>query len=227
MIKAVVFDFDGLTLDTETPWYESLHQVYSKYGVEFPEERFFQAVGTYDTDFNPYKFLSNTLQGTPDSESLKEEVHTIFHRIMKGQRLRDGILDYLNSAKELGLKIGLASSSQRSWVESYLRTYGIYEYYDCIHTSDDVTRVKPDPELYSLALRSLGVEGHEAIAFEDSLNGLHAAKAAGLYGVVVPNAVTHHLPFTTHDWRLASMADTPLSELIQRIEAAAASTHHE
>ncbi|OPA81284.1 hypothetical protein BVG16_02915 [Paenibacillus selenitireducens] len=227
MIKAVVFDFDGLTLDTESSWYESLKQVYTKYGVEFPEESFFQTVGTFDGDFKPYQFLSNALQGTPDSESLKEEVHAIFHDIMSQKQLREGILDYLESAKKLGLKIGLASSSTKSWVESYLRAYGIYEYYDCIHTSDDVSRVKPDPELYLLALRSLGVEGHEAVAFEDSLHGLHAAKAAGLYGVVVPNAVTHHLPFTTHDWKLASMADMSLAELIQQIEAASASIHQE
>lgn len=218
LIRAVVFDFDGLTLDTETPWYESLQQVYAKYGISFPEELFNNAIGASHEAFNPYGYLADQLQGQPDERELRTEVHELFLSKMEKQKLREGVLDYLIVAKRTGLKIGLASSSPRAWVESYLKKYEIYDYYECIYTADDVEQVKPDPALYRLALKQLGVEGHETIAFEDSVNGLTAAKAAGLYGVAVPNALTHRLPFTIQDVMLMSMADLPLEVLIQRIE---------
>jgi len=219
LIRAVVFDFDGLTLDTETPWYESLQQVYAKYGISFPEELFRSAIGASHDAFNPYSYLEDQLEGKWNESELRTEVRQVFTSMMETQQLREGVMDYLSHAKRAGLKIGLASSSPRSWVENYLKKYEIYDWYECICTADDVEQVKPDPALYLLALAQLGVEAHEAVAFEDSVNGLTAAKAAGLYGVAVPNALTHRLPFTIQDLRLTSMAEMPLDVLIQRIEA--------
>jgi len=218
LIKAVVFDFDGLTLDTETPWYEALQQVFAKYGIPFPEELFSRAIGASHEAFNPYRYLEDQLQGQPCEKELKTEVHNVFVSKMEKQELREGILDYLSYARRAGLKIGLASSSPRAWIDHYLKKYEIYDWYECICTADDVEQVKPDPALYLLALKKLGVKGHEAIAFEDSVNGLTAAKAAGLYGVAVPNALTHRLSFTIQDVRLVSMAEMPLDQLIQHIE---------
>ena len=84
-----------------------------------------------------------------------------------------------------------------------------------IKTSDDVTRAKPDPELYLAAAAALGVEPREAIAFEDSANGLAAAKAAGLWCVAVPNAMTAHMDLSAADLRVESLADVDLGKLLQ------------
>lgn len=131
--------------------------------------------------------------------------------------LREGVEDYLLAAKEAGLKIGLASSSKRSWVESYLTQLGILSYFEVIKTRDDVTTVKPDPELYLQAVHALGISAKEAIAFEDSLNGLKAARAAGLKCVIFPNPVTSHLAFEDYSLRFSSMAERSLIDLLAEI----------
>ena len=91
-------------------------------------------------------------------------------------------------------------------------------HFDAIKTSADVERVKPDPALYLAALDALGLDATEAIALEDSPNGIAAAKAAGLFCVAIPNAMTHDLDVSAADLRLASLADLPLAELLHIVE---------
>src|SRR5690606_2679430 len=117
-----------------------------------------------------------------------------------------GVEDYLLAAKEAGLKIGLASSSTYEWVSNHLKNLCLFDYFECIRTSDDVVTVKPDPSLYIETAKCLGVAPEECIAFEDSANGALAAKRAGMYCVIIPNAVTRDLDFCEVDERLASMA---------------------
>lgn len=126
--------------------------------------------------------------------------------------------EYLLEAKELGLNIGLASSSGREWVEGYLKKLNIFSYFDVIRTRDDVSRVKPDPELYVKAVEALGVAKSEVFAFEDSLNGLKAARAAGIQCVVVPNSVTAHLDFTDYSLKISSMSDLRLRQVLNSIK---------
>ena len=97
-----------------------------------------------------------------------------------------GVLDYLRDAHRLGLKVGLASSSSCAWVEGHLVRLGLREYFDCVRARDDVSITKPDPALFLSAVETLGVQPCEAIAFEDSRNGLIAARRAGLHCVAVP-----------------------------------------
>nr|WP_276202160.1 HAD-IA family hydrolase [Salsuginibacillus kocurii] len=134
---------------------------------------------------------------------------------MQTQSLRAGVIEYLEEAKALGLKVAIASSSEYKWVSYYLKTHQIHHYFDAIATFDDVERKKPCPDVYSKVLEKLNVQEKEAIAFEDSLNGLKAAKNAGLKCVVVPNSITKNLPFEQYDRRLNSMADTSLQDIIK------------
>ncbi|EGL83229.1 Haloacid dehalogenase domain protein hydrolase [Caldalkalibacillus thermarum TA2.A1] len=136
---------------------------------------------------------------------------------LEHETLRPGVLAYLQEAKQLGLKVGLASSSSHQWVMEHLERYNIAHYFDSIHTADTVKQVKPHPELYEQAVNALGVSADEAVAFEDSLNGLKAAKSAGLYCVIVPNPTTAALPFEGFDLRLQSMEELSLQEVINRI----------
>lgn len=120
----------------------------------------------------------------------------------------------------LRLKIGLASSSYKNWVEQFLIELNILHYFDVIQTRDNVKKVKPDPEIYQNVVKLLGLEPSEAIAFEDSLNGSKAALAAGLNCVVVPNRITQYLPFDNYHLRLDSMSDKSLQDVISCIEKA-------
>lgn len=216
MIKAIVFDFDGLIVDTESPWYDALCEVYSEHGAELPLELYIQCVGTDWEHFDPYVYLSECTGKSFERTELQSYVKQKHMRLMEQTALRPGVKEYLEEAKALGLKIGLASSSEMKWVKSFLERFELLSYFECIRTSDYVKKVKPDPELYLQAVECLGVQPHEAIAFEDSLNGLRAAKAAGLNCFVVPNRITNHLPFEMHDGKLSSMAERKLQDVIQQ-----------
>lgn len=154
-------------------------------------------------------------------DELKQMVNEIY--ITKSSRidLRPGVRAYLDDAKSLGLRIAIVSSSEWTWIEPYIQRFELDGYYDLFMTGDKVECVKPDPALYLNALSELQLRADEAIAFEDSLNGLKAAKQAGIRCVVVPNDATRALPFETvgYDGLLMSMAEMPLNELLEAIEA--------
>ena len=217
LIKAVVFDCDGLLIDTETPQYNVFNEIFNSYDLELPLELYVQCVGSSLADFHPLDHLEKTLNKKIDREKINDLMQMRFSEVMENEGLCDGVKGYLNRAKELGLKVGLASSSDKRWVMGHLEKYDIAKYFDTIHTSDDVENIKPDPELYHQALNSLGIKGGEAIIFEDSLNGLKAAKAAGTFCVIVPNKVTSNLPFKNYDLRINSMSDISLDHLIEKI----------
>ncbi|MWV43260.1 HAD-IA family hydrolase [Paenibacillus sp. HJL G12] len=218
MIKAVVFDFDGLMVDTETPAYHAFCKVYGEYGKELPLEMYAQCVGTSFDVFNPYTYLAEILQHTVDPEVIRKQVDVRYKEMLQHIQPRPGVVEYLSEAKELGLKIGLASSSYFNWLEPYLTKFDLHGYFDSINTADLVQEVKPNPELYLLSLRKLEVEPEEAISFEDSLNGFTAAKKAGLHTVIVPNEMTSTFPFEDYDLKIPSMESMGLKEVILRLE---------
>lgn len=217
MIKAIVFDFDGLIVDTETPSYSAFQTVYRSYGLELPLSEYARCIGTSFEQYDPYMQLMN--ESGADRDSLKTAFKREYGRLLEQVGLRPGVEAYLHAAKRLDLKVGLASSSALAWIEPYLNKHGLLRYFDTMQTADLVNKVKPDPELYLRALAALGVSGNEAVAFEDSLNGLKAAKAAGLKCVVVPNDVTRHFSFETQDLVIPSMADMELEEVIGLLKA--------
>jgi putative hydrolase of the HAD superfamily len=215
MIKAVIFDFDGLIVDTETPLYQAYYQVFQEHGVELPVDVWSSFLGT---GLDPYDYLRERLKAPVHLPPIEAKVQEHHDMLMQKQQLRPGVEAYLRTAKRLRLKIGLASSAQRIWVEGYVRKFHLFHYFDCILTGNNMTKAKPAPDVYQLTLRHLGVSPAQAIAFEDSLHGMNAAKSAGLRCVIVPNPVTQHLSFEGCDLRIDSMADVPLEEIIDRLE---------
>ncbi|ANC75855.1 hypothetical protein ABE65_003110 [Fictibacillus phosphorivorans] len=217
MIKALVFDFDGTILDTETQHYNAFQELYQEHGSDLPLEVWGECIGTH-SDFNPYEYLERQIDQKLDHEVLRAKKTERALALIAEQRELPGIIDYLEAAKELGLKVGLASSSSRKWVEEHLDRIGLKHHFEVIKTADDVERVKPDPALYLEAVKGLHVKPHEAIAFEDSVNGSMAAKRAGLYCVAIPNPVTKHMAFSDVDHQMGSLAELNLASLIQQAE---------
>ncbi|AJY77001.1 HAD family hydrolase [Paenibacillus beijingensis] len=213
-IKAIIFDFDGTIIDTETAWYVAFRDAYKKHGVDLTLEQYSQCIGTNLNSFNPYEYLITELNLPIDREEFRKSVQAHHSSLMEQEKMRPGIMDYLNLAKEAGLKIGLATSSDRAWIDKYLNQLGILDYFDCIRTKDDVKNVKPDPELYLQALACLGVHAEEAIAIEDSPNGAKAAMEAGLNTVVSPNATTRHLEIVQSHHRVECFSKLNLNDVI-------------
>ncbi len=217
MIKAVVFDFDGLIFDTETHEYDVLQEIFKEHGSELSMSVWGKVIGT-NAGFDPLAHLEEQIGRKLDTEKLKKERQSRFKERIKHEGPLPGVENYIDGARDLGLKVGLASSSHYDWVSSHLKNLDLHDRFDCIKTADDVEHVKPDPSLYLEAAKCLGVKPAEALAFEDSANGAAAAKKAGMYCVVVPNTVTKHLEFDDDiDDRLDSMAELELAVLINRL----------
>lgn len=218
MIKGIIFDFDGLIFDTETHQFTVYQEIFAEHGTELPIARWQQEIGTH-SGFSALGYLEELIGRELEQEVLRDQFSKKYHAKMAEEKARDGVEDYLKAAKEQGLKIGLASSSSFQWVSSNLKKLGLYEYFECIKTSDDVEKVKPDPALYLKAATCLGLSVEECLVFEDSANGAMAAKRAGMSCVIVPNEVTHTMKFCDVEHRLQSMADMPLNELVDYVNS--------
>ncbi|PSL41656.1 HAD superfamily hydrolase (TIGR01509 family)/HAD superfamily hydrolase (TIGR01549 family) [Planomicrobium soli] len=216
MIKGIIFDFDGLIFDTETHQFTVYQEIFAEHGTELPIARWQQEIGTH-SGFSALDYLEELLERKVEQDVLREQFSKKYHAKMAEEKARAGVEDYLKAAKEQGLKIGLASSSNFQWVTSNLKKLGLYEYFECIKTSDDVENVKPDPALYLLAAECLGLSTEECLVFEDSANGALAAKRAGMNCVIVPNPVTHTMDFCHVEHRLDSMADMTLNEVLNYV----------
>ncbi|OUM84395.1 HAD family hydrolase [Caldibacillus debilis] len=217
--KAVIFEFDGIILDTETPWFAAYADVFREEGVELPLEVWANGIGTSFEHDPIFDLLAEGTGRDVDVAAIRRRAFDRYKKLTESLSVLPGVEALLSDAKRLGLKVGLASSSDRAWVEGFLRKYGLLGHFEAISTMEDVERVKPAPDLYLRTLRLLGVDAREAFAIEDSLHGLNAALAAGLRCVVVPNPVTKHLPFSGEALRLSSLADMPLETLIARLGA--------
>jgi putative hydrolase of the HAD superfamily len=152
--------------------------------------------------------------------SLRDRHRSESHARTIAQSTLPGVVEYLQDAKQLGLKLAIASSSPHSWVDTHAQRLGIFDFFDKVICSDEVgvARTKPHPDLFLLALEQLQVRASEAIVFEDSPNGVRAARAAGIFVVAVPNSVTSQLSIENANLTLRSLADLPLRELLNKVQ---------
>lgn len=218
MIRALIFDFDGLILDTETPDYEVWRDLYREYGYELDARTWGQIVGgNSGTAFEPLPHLEQ-LSGR-DLSTLGLNALADNRRLARinSMGLMPGVLETIRVARERGLKLGVASSSPHAWVDGHLRRRGLLGQFQVVVCSEDAPRLKPEPDLYLAALRALRVSASQAIALEDSPNGVKAARRAGIFVVAVPNPLTAQLSFVGENLRLASLADLSLDALLDRL----------
>ncbi|MDD5542076.1 MAG: HAD-IA family hydrolase [Acidobacteriia bacterium] len=193
-IEAIILDFDGLILDTETPAYEAWRDIYRAHGRDLPMSQWAVCVGR-GMVFDPHAHLERLLGQGLDRDEIQTQRRAEVKQRIDRQPLLPGVQEIFDQAGEMRLKIGVASSSPRAWVEGHLKARGLFNRLQALRTAEDVQETKPDPELYVSTLSALQVQAPHAIAFEDSPNGVLAAHRAGVYCVVVPNAITCQLPF--------------------------------
>jgi HAD superfamily hydrolase (TIGR01509 family) len=214
LIRAVVFDFDGTVFDSESHEYEVIAGIFREHGAELPLEVWARCIGREAGFFDPLAHLETCLGRAVDRDALARLRTERFHARIAGQGAMEGVEAAIDAAHELGLRVGLASSSPSRWVVPQLERLGVLSRFDAVRTADDVARVKPDPELYLSICAALGVDPAHAVAFEDSPNGALAARRAGMRCVVVPNAVTAGLSFGECDLRVPSMLHVRIPDLL-------------
>ena len=215
MRTAIIFDFDGTILDTETPEFDAWQEVYHSYGAELDAAVYAQVIGTTDATWSPESHLASLLGRPLDPDLLLADQHDRFERRIDAAAPRPGVLAWLDEARDLGLRVGLASSSSAAWVSRFLTRLGLADRFSAVATRERVALSKPDPELYRVALSDLGVTAADAVAVEDSPNGVAAAKSAGLFCVAVPNPMTAGFSLARADLRLSSLADMSLNGILR------------
>ena len=213
-IKALIFDFDGLILDTETPAFQSWQEIYSDYDVILTPEKWMRFVGTGSSAIasSPFDELETLTGQHIDRHIVDTKRQEMFMRLMKSEHIRPGIKKVIAQAKSSGLKIGLASSASRKWILGNLERLELLADFECIRCADDADQVKPSPELYQLVLTAFGIGPEQAIAFEDSPNGIQSAKAAGVFCIAVPNTLTQAALLQMTDIHIESLAEFDLEQ---------------
>ncbi len=215
-VEALILDFDGLILDTETPIFEEWQAEFRGRGLELGLDTWQRALGTFG-GYDPCAHLAE-LAGEPfDHEALREQVRARNLLRCEAQPLLPGVRARVEEGRAAGLETAVASSSSLAWVEGWLVRHGIRDLFDVVCARDHVARVKPAPDLFLLAASRLGVAPRACVVFEDSPNGIRAARAAGMLCVAIPNAVTCALPMAGAHLVLPSLADRPLAEILRAL----------
>ena len=190
-LRALIFDFDGLIVDTETPWFELVRSAYHRHGYELRSEVWRRFVGTHR---HPFEHLQQLVG--PAFDIAAERAALIAKDTRSELAPCAGVEELVAAARGAGLRLGVASSSSRDRVESELGRIGLLDAFDAVRCRGGDLRSKPAPDIFLAALEDLGTSASEAVVFEDSPNGTQAAKAAkaakaaGIYTVAVPNDVT-------------------------------------
>ena len=215
MNRLIIFDFDGVIVETEDCFLEAWRRVYDHYEARFPEERYLDAIGLSEMPFNPYEEVKSQSPKNTDSIAAIKELHESHYFALADQKpLMPGVLDLINSAARLDILIGIASSALMHWISRHLERLGLMDAFHQIKCFDDISHGKPDPEVYRSLLASTNVGENEAVAIEDSENGLAAAKNAGIPCIVVPSETTSKMEFSKADRVVSSLCEVTLEYLI-------------
>lgn len=221
MLKALIFDFDGLILDTETPEVLVWQSIYKEHGFELPVHEWEKTIGGYGiSNFDAAEQLSHLSSGRLDTVSLRSRYRKEADAIIHANPILPGVLDMIEQGRQSGLQVAIGSSSPHSWVDTHAKRLGIFEHFDRIICQDDVApgRTKPNPDIYLKALEQLNVKNDAAVVFEDSPNGVLAARRAEIFAVAVPNPLTVKMG-VSGDVTVSSLAELSLqklSELVSR-----------
>jgi HAD superfamily hydrolase (TIGR01509 family) len=213
VIRGVVFDFDGLILDTESPGYEAWAELYRRHGEELSVEFWRTIIGHGSNRFDPIADLERRLGTTLEREVVRAERRRREFELLSGLDVLPGVREWRAEAVAMGLALGVASSSTRAWVVGHLERLGL-DGWRCVRCRDDVAHAKPEPDAYLAVTVCMGVTPAEAIAIEDSTAGVQAAKAAGLYCVAVPGPMTLTHDLSRADLILGSLAERSLASVI-------------
>ncbi|MBI5935130.1 MAG: HAD family phosphatase [Chloroflexi bacterium] len=213
-LQALIFDFDGLILDTETPEVQVWQTIFREHGHELPVDEWAKTIGGYGLSTYDAAVHLSQLTGL-DPAPLRARYRSESDAVIHASPILPGIVDLLDAAANRNVRRAVASSSTHAWVDSHLSRLGLAARFDAVICSDDVApgRTKPNPDLFLLAAERLKVQKDAAVIFEDSPNGVRAAKSAGIFVVAVPNPLTIRLGVDGANLTVKSLAEVTLDRL--------------
>lgn len=212
-LRALVFDFDGVVVDTEGPEFEAWRATWEDYGHELTLDEWVQCIGTVG-GWDPLVELGRRIGDGFDPDEANARRRARHHpAIFALDTPLPGVLDLLDSARDRGLRTAIASSSDDAWVPPLLEQLGMVDHFEHLSLYDGTCAAKPAPDLYLRACAALEVAPADAVAIEDSPNGVAAAKAAGLWCVAVPHAITRALDLSAADLVVDSLEAIHLDEI--------------
>ncbi len=214
MIRAVIFDFDGTILDTETPIYKAWSRTYEQHGQQLSMEEYSAAIGTDYSVFDPRGTLEQRIGRKLDWAALDSARRDYHMELVVANDILPGVRELMAEVKARGLRCAIASSSTTDWVSSHLQRLGLRQYVDLIVCADPPLRPKPTTDVYDRVLAVLEVAANEAVAIEDSPNGATAALKAGIACIGVPNTMTSLFDFPEGIKRVSSLEDMTLDDLL-------------
>jgi HAD superfamily hydrolase (TIGR01509 family) len=213
-VEAIIFDFDGVIIDTETAELEVWQAFYRTHGLDIPSELWAKRIGYNEADaFHPARYFEQ-ITGTALSEAQREDQFQRYVERCARQPVLPGVRELIEAASQRGIKLAIASSAYREWVDRWLRQHHLSHLFDCIRTRGDVKRGKPAPDLYLSAADCLGVPVKHCIAIEDSPAGISAALAAGMRCITVPNPLSARMALPEATLRLNSLAEMDCETLL-------------
>lgn len=215
-LHALIFDFDGLILDTEVSEFTTVREAFADHGLELTLQAWQRRVGRADHAHWLDELEELYGRPLPDRDGVRQKRMQRHHAMIELEVIRPGVVELLAEAASLGVPAAVASSSSRGWVEGHLDRLGVLDRFLAVVTRDDVERAKPWPDLFLEACRRVGANPERSVAFEDSHNGSLAAKRAGLYCVVVPNDITRDHDFSHADLIMTTLADVSIADLLAR-----------
>lgn len=213
-VDAIIFDFDGVIIDTETPDFELWRDFYQTKGLDLSADLWLTRVGaSIGAGFDPITHFEQ-MTGTSLDKDFQQAHWNRYLEVCTNQPVLPGVVALLEAASKQGLKLAIASSSYFDWVERFASHHDLLKYFDCVCTRGDVKAGKPAPDLYLLAAECLDTPVDRCVAIEDSPNGMKAALAAGIRCIAVPNPLTLKLTKPAVALALTSLAELDLARLM-------------
>jgi sugar-phosphatase len=212
-IRAVIFDMDGLLIDTEPLWRRVEIEVFGTVGLHLTEEQCLETMGVRVPEVVDLWYRRHPWRGPTVEEITRRIIQGVIDHVTASGEPKPGVFDALGMIHQAGLPIAIASSSSEEMIEAVVRRLGIGKYISAVCSAESEPEGKPHPAVYLRAAERLGVEPASCLAFEDSPNGVLSAKAAGMFCIAVPDPYLASDPrMNEADVRIASMEEfTPES----------------
>jgi len=196
-LKAILFDFDGTLVDSEPLHFQMWQQLLAKYGVELTEQQYKDHYAGVPTTLNAVDMISRFKLSIPAhslASAKKELTRSIIAK--SGFPLMPDVREILAQLTCYDLKLGIVTGAAKSNVHATIKAHSLEKYFSIIVSGEDVSRNKPAPDCYLLAMSQMGVTARDCLAFEDTELGLTAASSAGIMCLAIPTALSSHHDFS-------------------------------